>query len=161
MREYLTARLFGPMASWGEVAAGELRPTQDHPTRSAVLGFLGACLGIDRADHQAHRDLSDGLYLGVFVEHAGTMIEDYHTTQTPDGTRGRELTTRADELRYKKVNTILSRREYRCDQVHTIALWCREEATERYPPLPNCARHQLTALGHLSGQKIVPSGRVS
>nr|WP_284509571.1 CRISPR-associated protein Cas5 [Salinivibrio costicola] len=48
MRDYLVFRLYGPLASWGEPAVGGDRPTSAYPSRSAVLGLLGAALGIKR-----------------------------------------------------------------------------------------------------------------
>lgn len=48
--QYLVFRLYGPMASWGEAAVGGDRPSGLAPSRSAVLGLLGAALGIKRDD---------------------------------------------------------------------------------------------------------------
>ena len=45
MPRYVVFRLAAPLASFGEVAVGERRPTADRPTRSAVIGLLGAALG--------------------------------------------------------------------------------------------------------------------
>ena len=49
MAEFLLFQLYGPMASWGEAAAGEVRHTASWPTRSALTGLLGAALGIELA----------------------------------------------------------------------------------------------------------------
>lgn len=126
---YALFRLQGVMASWGEVVAGEVRTSESTPTRSALLGMLGAALGIEREDDAAHHALSRMLHIAVLVHNAGTPMEDYHTTQTPDGTRGRELTTRAEELSYKSLATILSRRTYYCDQSVTVAIWKKKRGT--------------------------------
>ena len=128
MREYLIGQLHGPMASWGETVAGEWRTTQTHPTRSALLGMLAAALGLAREAVEQQRELSHSLWLGVVVHQGGTVIEDFHTTQAPGGVGGRGLTTRAEELDYKKLNTILSRRSYVCDQTVSFGFWAKEGA---------------------------------
>ena len=46
MTDYLLLRLYGPLASWGEIAVGESRHSAVQPSRSALLGLLGAALGI-------------------------------------------------------------------------------------------------------------------
>ena len=38
------------MASWGEIAVGENRHTASYPSKSAIIGLLGAALGIKRDD---------------------------------------------------------------------------------------------------------------
>lgn len=130
VKTYALFRLQGVMASWGDVVAGELRTSESTPTRSALLGLIGAALGIEREDDDAHHALSRALHIAVLVHNAGTPMEDFHTTQTPDGTRGRELTTRAEELSYKSIATILSRRTYYCDQSVTVALWQKKEVNQ-------------------------------
>ena len=52
MKDYLVFRLYGPLASWGQAAVGGDRPTGLQPTRSAILGLLGAALGIKRDNNQ-------------------------------------------------------------------------------------------------------------
>ena len=50
MREYLMFRLYGPMASWGDIAVGEYRPSFAHPSKSAVMGMLAAAVGLRREE---------------------------------------------------------------------------------------------------------------
>lgn len=45
---FLTATLYAPTGSFGDIAVGERRGTERRPTRSALLGLLGASLGIER-----------------------------------------------------------------------------------------------------------------
>lgn len=123
MPEYMVCDLHGPLASWGEIVAGELRTSQDHPTKSAILGMLGAALGLERADTEAHRALHAGLHCAMCVHRTGEAMQDFHTTQSPEGKGARGLTTRKDELEYKKLATILSRRTYLCDSWVTVVLW--------------------------------------
>ncbi len=46
----LIFRLRAALAAFGGVTLSEVRPSQAYPTRSALLGLLGAAAGIDRAD---------------------------------------------------------------------------------------------------------------
>lgn len=45
--------LRGPLRAWGEQSLGDNRDTQLYPTASALLGFVGACAGVDRHDDRA------------------------------------------------------------------------------------------------------------
>jgi CRISPR system Cascade subunit CasD len=36
--DVLVFRLYGPMASWGEIAVGESRHTANYPGKSAIIG---------------------------------------------------------------------------------------------------------------------------
>jgi CRISPR system Cascade subunit CasD len=125
MRSFLLFRLYGPMASWGEVAVGEVRSSALHPTRSALLGLLGAALGLRRGDDPAFTALGRTLRFAVLVESAGVPVTDYHTSQVMPLKRGRIVLTRADQLRERRhaLATILSRRDYRCDAVYDVAAW--------------------------------------
>lgn len=60
MRPYLTPTLYAPFASFGGLAVGERRGCERQPTRSALIGLLGAALGIDRADEASQNALVGG-----------------------------------------------------------------------------------------------------
>jgi len=71
VRDYLVFQLYGPLASWGDIAVGETRPSALTPSRSAILGLLAAALGLKRPDtakseperedwEQAHAALAQG-----------------------------------------------------------------------------------------------------
>lgn len=131
MPEYLTFSLYGMMASWGDIAVGEFRPTADHPTRSAVLGLLAAALGIRRDEEEPLAALTRSYNVAIRVEAPGVLLRDYHTTQVPSTTKkGGHYLTRKDELAAPQevLNTILSTRDYRCDAVYRAYIWCRDSA---------------------------------
>jgi CRISPR system Cascade subunit CasD len=109
----------------GELAVGERRGSWDRPGRSAVLGLVAACLGLDRADEDAHLALETGFGLGLRVEWRGPTLADYQTAQVPPTQRGRRFTTRAEELAAPDLDTILSRRDYRAGLQALGALWPR------------------------------------
>jgi len=127
MSEFLTFTLAAPLAAMGEIAVGERRSGWDRPSRSALLGLVAACLGIDRDDEEAHLALEAGYGLAVRVEEIGAVLADYHTAQVPSARRGRRFATRAEELDLPghELNTILSRRDHRADLLAFVALWSR------------------------------------
>jgi len=140
MREFLIFRLYGMMASWGDIAVGESRPTFDRPSKSAVMGLIAAAMGIRREEEVRQRELASGYRMAVRIDSPGILLRDYHTIQVPSAGKDDEnyhFATRKDELAVAKdeLNTILSSRDYRCDAVYTICLWDRTTA----PPYPVAA----------------------
>lgn len=124
MVDYLVFQLYGPLASWGAPAVGEARPTSDHPGRSALIGLIAAALGIRRDDAARQQSLSDALQFGVKQMTPGTLVRDFHTIQVPKRNRNAQYLTRKDELAFPgdRLNTIISRREYRCDGLWYVAV---------------------------------------
>lgn len=145
MRDYLVFRLYGQMTSWGDIAVGEHRPTFDHPSKSSIMGLIAAALGILRDEDKKHRELAEAYNLAIQVNASGILLRDYHTTQVPPSGSGRNkkiFFTRKDELKTPKehLKTILSTRDYRCDALYSVCLWCR---TDKVPyPLETLA-HKL------------------
>jgi len=129
MADYLLLRLYGPLASWGEIAVGESRHSAAHPSRSALLGLLGAALGIERDDEPGQRMLIEGYRFGIKLESVGSPLRDYHTVQVGVPPRKFQFRSRRQELAADKVDTILSAREYRCDSLALVAV-------EVLPPAP-------------------------
>ncbi len=126
MRQFLLFQLYGPLASWGDVAVGEQRPSASHPSKSAILGLLAAAKGIRRDQEVIHRQMAAGYGFGVRVDAPGELLRDYHTAQVPPATGKAKFFTRRDELRNAKLNTILSSRDYRTDGRYTVVVWLRE-----------------------------------
>lgn len=132
MRDYLTFALVAPLASFGGIAVGERRGGWDRPARSAVLGLLGACLGLEREDDEAQAALMRDYALALLCHAPGRLLADYHTAQVPPAARNRRFATRAAELAASDLNTVLSRRDYRSGAWHLGALWCRND-NPRWP----------------------------
>lgn len=145
MRDYLVFQLYGPLASWGDIAVGETRPSSFAPAKSAVLGLVAAALGLRRPDTTAdeqqgrqwdleHQALAAGYGMAVKISVPGWPLSDYHTAQVPSSGSGRNkkvFATRRDELGWfprHELNTILSRRDYRQDAFAGVALWARDGA---------------------------------
>jgi CRISPR system Cascade subunit CasD len=174
MRDYLIFQLYGPLASWGDIAVGETRLSALTPTRSAILGLTAAALGIQRPDtvldpgqraelEAKHSALEGGYGLALKAEALGSPLIDYHTAEVPSGqgffTRREEVV--AVGIQKRKGNfkgTILSRREYRQDGWWVCALWARPGAP--YPLQELCARlatpHFILYLGRKSCPIALP-----
>ncbi|WP_089941178.1 type I-E CRISPR-associated protein Cas5/CasD [Candidatus Entotheonella palauensis] len=125
---FLMFRLYGPLAAWGSIAVGQERPSDAHPSKSALLGLLAAAMGIRRSDTEGQRRLAVAYGFAVRVDASGAFLRDYHTAQVPPERRHVRHRTRRDEVRAEALNTILSNRDYRCDALYTVALWVRDEA---------------------------------
>jgi CRISPR system Cascade subunit CasD len=98
-----------PMQSWGIRSRSNIRDTQREPTKSGVIGLIGAALGMHRHDDQRLARLAR-LKMGVRVDREGVLERDYHTVQdvpTTDGTKHR---------------TTVSQRYYLADAVFLVVL---------------------------------------
>lgn len=130
--EFLVFQLQGPMSSWGDTAVGEYRGSYNYPSESALIGLLGAAIGIRREDEAGHAALRQGYGFAVGVQSAGRLLRDYHTAQVPGrvALKGRPHATRRDELAVPKADlkTILSTRDYRQDAASVIAVQPRDNA---------------------------------
>lgn len=136
MQDYLVFQLQAPLSSWGESAVGEFRGTASHPGQSALIGLLGAALGLDRSDEAAHADLRDGFGFAVGLLSSGSLLRDYHTAQVPPrpALKGRPQATRRQEMAVPKreLSTILSTRDYRQNAASLVALQARVEASSSF-----------------------------
>lgn len=126
MPAYLLFQLYGPMQSYGGVCPGEIRDSQDHPSKSAVLGLVAGALGIERDQEDSLAALAVGYWFAVRRDAQGSPLLDFHTAQTRPGKRGR-FTTRRHELQSglkpgESPLTILSTRHYLQDAFFTACL---------------------------------------
>ena len=130
MPRYLILRLDGPMQAWGSHTLEDFRPSNSFPTRSGLLGLLGACLGIDRGDHAGLEQLAQSVEFTVRADRevrrqeveklmpkAAVKLSDYHTildARKVDGSSNK--------------NAVESRREYLFDAAFTVAIGQKENA---------------------------------
>ena len=126
MREHLVFVLCAPMGAFGSYAGHERRGSDLVPSRSAVLGLLGAALGIERADADGQAAL--GRY-GVAARPLtrSDSLRDYQTVQTvpakirhPGGRRA------AIDAIGREINTTITVRDYRTDVAVAVAVWSRD-----------------------------------
>lgn len=129
---FLVFQLDAPLAAWGDTAVGEYRGSQNWPGESALIGLLGAALGVRREDDAAHAALLRGYGFAVGVLSQGTLLRDYHTAHVPGraALKKRPHATRRDELAVPKddLNTILSTRDYRQNAGCLVAVQPRGDA---------------------------------
>lgn len=129
---YLLFQLYGPMASWGEIAVGENRHSAMRPSKSAIIGLLAAGLGVKRDQQKELDELYENLWVSSKVLAPGFFLEDYHTAQVPGEARKVIHPTRKSELTRQPRHTLktqLSRREYRCDALWLIAIHTKQNST--------------------------------
>ncbi|WP_431948356.1 type I-E CRISPR-associated protein Cas5/CasD [Actinacidiphila sp. bgisy167] len=74
----LTLRLAGPLQSWGSAGRFARRSTGNAPTKSGVIGLLGAAVGLDRDDDTGLAELAR-LRFGVRIDQPGTRLRDFQT----------------------------------------------------------------------------------
>jgi CRISPR system Cascade subunit CasD len=135
MSKFLVFCLHGPLCSWGEVAVGEERVSQAHPTRSAVMGLVAGALGLRRSQEDDLLALDRSLGLAVRVVSSGRPLTDFHTIEVPKAKKNvRHATRRAELLAAKEQddNPMLSFRHYRQEAFYLACLWERETP----PPWP-------------------------
>jgi CRISPR system Cascade subunit CasD len=118
MRKHLILKLQGPMQAWGRESFEGLRPSELFPGRSALLGLLGACLGIERTDREQQQLLASSVAFAVRVDQQGQKMTDYHTVKN----------ARDDYRGLKSHDTIQTWREYWQDACYTVAIWNNEAA---------------------------------
>ena len=126
MQDYLIIKLQGALQAWGGHTYEDYRPSLIFPTRSAIVGLLGACLGIEREDIQALKTLNESFKLTVrankrkIIQRENSKekppvsmqkITDFHTVQQARKSDGKP-----------RPEAIVSRREYLCDAEFTLAL---------------------------------------
>ncbi|MDG4551856.1 MAG: type I-E CRISPR-associated protein Cas5/CasD [Candidatus Contendobacter sp.] len=124
MPQFLILRLDGPMQAWGMHTYEDFRPSNNFPTRSGLLGLIGACLGLDRKNCPALERLSQSLEFTVRVDRQVSRpgeekprdkdilkLRDFHTVSDArkvDGSRNQY--------------PIVSQREYLHDAAFTVAV---------------------------------------
>jgi CRISPR system Cascade subunit CasD len=121
MHRFLILKLKGPMQAWGVHTFEGVRPSASIPTKSAVIGLLGACLGLRRNDREGLKKLIEGICLAVRADQRELSLEnitDYHTI----------LDARVEYIGLKShKNTIQTWREYLCDAEYTVSIWQSEK----------------------------------
>lgn len=125
MAEHLVFTLCASMASMGELAGHERRGTLTWPGRSAILGLVGAALGVRRGDAAGFAAL-DALKTAVGVIDDGAPLRDYHTVQTVPTTAARRPDSRPEAMRIagpRRLNTTITLRDYRVGVAYAVALW--------------------------------------
>lgn len=130
MAAFLILRLDGPMQAWGTHTFEDYRPVNLFPTRSGLLGLLGACLGLDRRDSAGLAALAESVTFAVRadaeaprpdrdqpVSKQPLKLQDYHTVLD-----ARKVDGSANK------SPVVSSREYLFDAAFTVAVGTRPGA---------------------------------
>lgn len=119
-------RLEGPLQSWGTQGRFGIRDTDREPSKSGVLGLVGAALGM-RRDDGARLGQLRRLTLAVRVDREGSLVRDYHTVG--GGTfRGKPHGLWSIEAEKREVLTALTERFYLADASFLAALGGEDHA---------------------------------
>lgn len=124
MPRFLILKLDGPMQAWGGHTYEDFRPSHNFPTRSGLLGLLGACLGIDRHDQAGLRRLAESVEFTVRADRQTARPEDHREAnkqalKLPDFHTVRDA-RKVDGSPNK--NPVVSRREYLFDASFSVAV---------------------------------------
>ncbi|AHJ63204.1 Hypothetical protein GbCGDNIH3_1377 [Granulibacter bethesdensis] len=118
---FLVFGLTASLGSMGELAGHERRGSLIWPTRSAIIGLMGAALGIERdGDFSA----LDALSIDVAIFDAGAPLRDYHTIETIPSAAAKNPNSRPEALRDARgrTNTTITHRDYRTSVFYGIAV---------------------------------------
>jgi CRISPR system Cascade subunit CasD len=118
MKDYLVLKMEGPLQAWGRETFEGLRPSELYPGRSALLGLLGACMGVERDDQTAQHRLASSIGFAVRVDQQGLKMTDYHTVKN----------ARVAYTGLKSHETIQTWREYWQDSKYTVVVWLNDNA---------------------------------
>lgn len=143
MAEFVIFTLAAPMGAFADLAGHERRHSGTWPARSAVLGLVGAALGIRRDESRRQQSLSRWR-TAVSVLSWGVAYRDFHTVQTVPTARIKRPATRWEALKaleYKD-NPLITWRDYRSDCAFGVALW-GGEGTEEVRNALICPRFTL------------------
>ena len=114
--------LSAPLQSWGEDSRWDYRGTAAMPTKSAIIGLLGCCLGYPRGDKRLNH-LNQSLSIAIRADRPGTVMTDYHTVQ---GTNG--VFFNAEGKPRTGGDTIITPKQYLQDARFTVFLWGDQDA---------------------------------
>ena len=121
-------KLTAPMQSWGDESKFTTRRTLREPTKSGVVGLLGAAMGIRREQDEEIARLNRALRMGVRVDQEGEVRTDFHMVK--DFKRANNK----GEIRYEKDgapmpnNGYVTYRDYLHDAVFLVGLESEDTA---------------------------------
>ena len=131
MAEFVIFTLTAPMGAFADLAGHERRHSGTWPARSALLGLVGAALGV-RRDEAARQQRLSRWRTAVSVLSRGVAFRDFHTVQTVPTARIKRPATRREALEALASgdNPLITWRDYRSDCAFGVALWGGEGPEE-------------------------------
>lgn len=158
MSVFLVVRLTAALSSMGDVAGHSRRGAERWPGKSAVLGMLGAALGVDRADSNGQAALAKHYGVSVLVRKPGSLMMDFHTSQTIPSAAARNPLSRKEALERAsvagKINTTITHREYREDVIMDVAIEAYADARWSLPHIQSALMRPYYVL--YFGRKACP-----
>lgn len=160
MTDWLIFGLSATVAAMGDQAGHERRGSGTWPGRSALVGLMGAALGIDRTGDFSTLEALD---ISVAVFDAGTPLRDFHTIQTVPNAAAKAPNSRPEAMQTAgplKLNTVLTKRDYRAGVFYGIAVSGAPEILDKVGQALRHPRYQLF-LGRKSCPLSTPPGPVT
>ena len=114
----LTFLLSAPLQSWGDSSRWDHRATASMPSKSAIIGMLGCCLGYSRGDPRL-QELSEKVHVAVRADRPGRPMWDFQTVQNPGGKI-------LNAMGKPRGETIITPKQYLQDAVFQVFI-CGEE----------------------------------
>jgi len=146
MGQYLLFGLEGLFQAWGSPLANDNRAVESRPTKSGVVGYLGACLGLTEAEHL--KGLCSLIGFSCRVNRPGTKIVDFQSVGLLHRDTSKYIQDNGLPNRYfhaalnvrpedrlalnhlfekhtdlSRSNTIIGEREYLCGASFTACIW--------------------------------------
>ena len=148
MQPHLVFTLSATLAAMGELAGHERRGTLTWPGRSAILGLLGAALGVERDGDFA---TLDALGVAVAIFDDGALLRDYHTVESVPSAAVRQPNSRPEALAAAglRAGTTITLRDYRAGALFGVAVWGGD-------PAPLCAALAAPRFTLYLGRKSCP-----
>lgn len=121
MQTFLIFGLSANLGAMGELAGHERRGALTFPGRSAVIGLMGAALGIRR---EGDFSALEALEITIGLHDSGAPLRDYHTIETVPSAAVKSPNSRPEALRAARgrTNTTITLRDYRAGPLFSIAV---------------------------------------
>lgn len=121
MHPFLIFGLTANLGSMGELAGHERRGGLLWPARSAVIGLMGAALGIRR---DGNFEEVEALEIAVGIYENGIALRDYHTIETVPSAAAKSPNSRPEGLLMArgKTNTTITLRDYRTGPMFGVSV---------------------------------------
>lgn len=121
MQSFLIFSLTASLGAMGELAGHERRGSLTWPARSALIGLLGAALGIRR---DGDFSVLDALEIDVAIFDAGAPMRDYHTVGTVPSAVVKSPNSRPEALlrAASRTSTTITLRDYRAGALYGVAV---------------------------------------
>lgn len=121
MQPFVIFGLTASLGAMGELAGHERRGALLWPGRSALIGLMGAALGIRREGDFA---ALEALEVTVGLYDSGAPLRDYHTIETVPSAAAKTPNSRPEALRAARgrTNTTITLRDYRTGLLFGVAV---------------------------------------